>query len=154
MLIEVKTRVAWIIDGKAKKKLETYLLDKEVFAEAEYAVMALLEENKQGGTVEDFEITGLKQSVVKEIVTQYEGECTFIVTLRDTIHQDDGSEKSIRYKVLLWADNISEAMNHAREVAQQGYDMQIDGLKEVSYTYLESEGHEETATENRDAGAA
>ena len=45
-------------------------------------------------------------------------------------------------------------MNHAREIAQQGYDMQIDGLKEVSYIYLESEGHEETATENRDAGAA
>ena len=35
MLIEVKAKVAWRIDGKVKKKIETYILDKEVFAEAE-----------------------------------------------------------------------------------------------------------------------
>lgn len=149
MLIEVKTRVSWKIDNKVKKKLETFILDKEVFAEAEYAVMTLLEGHKREGTVEDFEIVSLRQSIVKEIVTQYQGDATFIVTLKDTIHQDDGSEKSIKYKVLLWADNISEAMNNAREIVQQGYDMQIDGLKEVNYTYLVDDGNEETTTENR-----
>ena len=80
-------------------------------------------------------------------MTQYQGESSFIVTLRDTIHQDDGSEKTIRYKVLLWADNISDAMGHAREISQQGYDMQIDGLKEVNYTYLTPQDYE-TTTEN------
>lgn len=154
MLIEVKTRVSWIVDDKTKKKLETYILDKEVFAEAELALMTLLERYKREGTVEDFEITSLKQSIIKEIITQYQGDSTFIVTLKDTIHQDDGSEKVIRYKVLLWADNISEAMNHAREIVQQGYDMQIDGLKEVNYTYLIPEDYEETTSEDRDAGAA
>lgn len=154
MLIEVKTRVSWIVDDKTKKKLETYILDKEVFAEAELALMTLLERYKREGTVEDFEITSLKQSMIKEIITQYQGDSTFIVTLKDTIHQDDGSEKVIRYKVLLWADNISEAMNHAREIVQQGYDMQIDGLKEVNYTYLIPEDYEETTSEDRDAGAA
>lgn len=154
MLIEVKTRVSWIVDDKTKKKLETYILDKEVFAEAELALMTLLERYKREGTVEDFEITSLKQSIIKEIITQYQGDSTFIVTLKDTIHQDDGSEKVIRYKVLLWADNISEAMNYAREIVQQGYDMQIDGLKEVNYTYLIPEDYEETTSEDRDAGAA
>lgn len=150
MLIEVKAKVAWKIDGKVKKKIETYILDKEVFAEAEYEVLSLLNQDKIDGEVEDFEITGLKLSIVKEIITQYEGNYTFIATLRDTTLLDDGSEKTIKYKVLLWDNNIAEAMTHTREIAQQGYDMQIDGLKEVNYTYLNSQENEEpTSTENQ-----
>lgn len=142
MLIEVKTKVSWVIDSKVKKKIETYLIDKEVFAEAEYAVMNLLNSYQNESTVSSFEIVSLRQSVVREVVEQYEGEGTFIASLRDTFLQDDGSEKIMKYKVLLWADNISEAMTHTREIAQQGYDMQIDGLKEVSYIYLNSEEDE------------
>ena len=150
MLIKVKAKVAWKIDGKVKKKIETYIIDEEVFAEAEYAVMSHLEQYKSDGEVEDFEITGLKLSIVKEIITQYEGDHTFIATLRDTTLLDDGSEKVIKYKVLLWANNIAEAMTHTREISQQGYDMQIDGLKEVNYTYLNSQENEESeSTENQ-----
>ena len=150
MLIEVKAKVAWKIDGKVKKKIETYILDKEVFAEAEYEVLSLLNQDKIDGEVEDFEITGLKLSIVQEIITQYEGNYTFIATLRDTTLLDDGSEKTIKYKVLLWANNIAEAMTHTREISQQGYDMQIDGLKEVNYTYLNSQENEESeSTENQ-----
>jgi hypothetical protein len=148
MLIEVKAKVAWIMDGKVKKKQETFILDKEVFAEAEYAVMHLLEDYRTDGTVDGFEVQGLKLSVVKEIITQYQGESTFIASLRDTFLQDDGTEKVTRYKVLLWANNIAEAMTHTREIAQQGYDMQIDGLKEVSYTYLEEDNDNEGTTED------
>lgn len=149
MLIEVKAKVAWKIDGKVKKKIETYIIDEEVFAQAEYAVMSHLEQCKTDGEVEDFEITGLKLSIVKEIITQYEGDYTFIATLRDTTLLDDGSEKTIKYKVLLWANNIAEAMTHTREIAQQGYDMQIDGLKEVNYTHLNSLANESASTENQ-----
>lgn len=149
MLIEVKAKVAWKIDGKVKKKIETYIIDEEVFAQAEYAAMSHLEQYKSDGEVEDFEITGLKLSIVKEIITQYEGDYTFIATLRDTTLLDDGSEKIIKYKVLLWANNITEAMTHTREIAQQGYDMQIDGLKEVNYTHLNSLANESTSTENQ-----
>lgn len=149
MLIEVKAKVAWKIDGKVKKKIETYIIDEEVFAQAEYTVMSHLEQYKSDGEVEDFEITGLKLSIVKEIITQYEGEHTFIATLRDTTLLDDGSEKIIKYKVLLWANNIAEAMTHTREIIQQGYDMQIDGLKEVNYTHLNSLANESSSTENQ-----
>lgn len=153
MLIEVKAKVAWIIDGKVRKRLETYIIDKEVFAEAEYAVMTTLNNVVNDGSADSFEIQGLKVSPIKEIVTQYSGDYTFIVALRDVMLQDDGSEKTIKYKVLLWADSISEAMTHAREIVQQGYDMQIDSLKEVSYTYLNSEENE-TSTEDRVTGEA
>ena len=146
MLIEVKAKVAWIVDDKVKRKQETFILDKEVFAEAEYAVMSLLEGYRREGTVDIFEIQGLKLSIVKEVITQYQGECTFIASLRDVFLQDDGSEKVLRYKVLLWADNISDAMAHTRELASQGYDMQIDGLKEVNYTYLNPQDNETPTT--------
>lgn len=146
MLIEVKVKVAWIIDSKVKRKQETFILDKEVFAEAEYAVMSLLEGYRREGTVDNFEIQGLKLSIVKEVITQYQGESTFIASLRDIFLQDDGSEKVLRYKVLLWADNISDAMSHTRELAAQGYDMQIDGLKEVNYTYLNPQDNETPTT--------
>ena len=155
MLIEVKAKVAWVIDNKIKRKLETYILDQEVFANAEYAVMRLLSDHRNEGTVDDFEIQGLKISTVKEVITQFQGEYSFIASLRDTMLMDDVSEKTIKYKVLLWADSITEAMTHAREIAQQGYDMQIDSLKEVNYTYLNMQENEEsTSTENQlSAGA-
>ena len=153
MLIEVKVKVAWIIDTKVQRKLETYVLDKEVFAEAEYEVMSLLNDYKTEGTVEDYEIQSLKISSIKEIMTQFGGECSFIASLKDVLLQlqDDGSEKTIKYKVLLWADNISDAMAHVREIASQGYDMQIDSLKEVNYTYLISQnnGRGDTVSENQ-----
>lgn len=148
MFIEVKAKVSWIIDSKVKKKLETYIIDKEVFAEAEYEVMALLTNYKNEGTVEDFEITCLKQSSVKEIITNYQGDYSFIASLRYMFTQDDGTEKAMKYKTLLWANNISEAMSHTRELTQQGYDMQIDSLKEVNYTYLNSEDNETSDTED------
>ena len=155
MLIEVKAKVAWVIDNKIKRKLETYILDQEVFANAEYAVMRLLSDHRNEGTVDGFEIQGLKISTVKEVITQFQGEYSFIASLRDTMLMDDGSEKTIKYKVLLWSDSITEAMTHAREIAQQGYDMQIDSLKEVNYTYLNMQENEEsTSTENQlSAGA-
>lgn len=142
MLIEVKVKVAWIIDSKIKKKQETFVLDKEFFAEAEYKVSELLTGYKDEGTIDNFEIISLRQSGVKEIVTQYQGEDTFIASLRDTFLQEDGTEKVLKYKVLLWANDITEAMSHTRELAQQGYDMQIDSLKEVNYTYLNQEDND------------
>lgn len=148
MLIEVKAKVAWIIDGKVKKKQETFVLDKEFFAEAEYTVLNMLSTMQNEGTVDASEIVSLRWSVVKEIITQYEGEHTFIASLRDTFLQDDGTEKVTKYKVLLWANDITEAMAHTREIAQQGYDMQIDGLKEVSYTYLNQEEDEQQVSED------
>lgn len=138
MLIEVKTKVAWIVDTKIKKETETFILDTEIFAQAEYAVMRELTSKKEAGLIDSFDIMSLRLSVVKEIITQYEGEYSYIASLKDITLQDDGTEKAIRYKVLLWARSIADAMSHTREIAAQGYDMQIDGLKEVNYTYLEN----------------
>jgi hypothetical protein len=135
MLIEVKVKVARVIDGKTRKRTETYVMDMEFFNQAEYAVTRLLGEDT---TVEDYQIQNLKVSQIKEIDDQTINNSipSFIATLIDIFLQDDGTEKKIKYKVLLWADNLTAANRRANELSHQGYDMQIESIKQVDYEYL------------------
>lgn len=139
MLIEVRVKVTRIIDAKKRKKLETYILNKSFFSEAEYKVTEILNTQHDEGTIDSFEIQSLKLSTIKEIADQYEGQYSFLATLKDIYHDDNGNEKSIRYKVLLWANDLTSATHNARELQRQGYDMQIEGLKEVDYTYIKED---------------
>lgn len=141
MLIEVKVKVARVIDGKTRKRTETYVMDKEFFSQAEYVVTELLNEDT---TVEEFQIQSLRLSQIKEIDDQTINNSipSFIATLIDIFLQDDGTEKKIKYKVLLWAENLTAANRRANELSHQGYDMQIEGIKQVDYEYL-TEGNNE-----------
>ena len=145
MLIEVKAKVSRIIDSKLRKRTETYLIDKELYAEAEYAVMSSLANEQELGTVESSEIISLRQSPIKEICedTMPGSAFTFIATLKDIFHDDNGNEKSMRYKVLLWANDLSQANQRAQQLARQGYDMQIEGIKQVEYEYLTGQENEQ-----------
>lgn len=149
MLIEVKAKVARVIDSKTTKRTETYVVpDCEIFSNAEYAAMNILTAEQNNGVVESFEIQSLRLSPIKEVATQFTGHNTFIATLKDIFHEDDGTEKSLRYKVLLWADDITQANHNVQQLARQGYDMQIEGIKQVDYEYLaEQSNQEETGDE-------
>ena len=136
MLIEVKVKVARIIDGKTRKRTETYIVDKELFSEAEYMVMSRLTQEQTEGVVESFEIQGLKMSQIKEVAGQFNGTFTYIITLKDIWLDDDGTEKYLKYKVLLDADDAADATSNALQLARQGYDMQVEGIKQVDYEYL------------------
>jgi hypothetical protein len=151
MLIEVKVKVARIVDGKTKKRTETYLVaDCELFSNAEYRVMSSLIHEQEEGTVSSSEIVSLRQSPIKEICeeTMPGSAFTFIATLRDIFHDDDGNEKSLRYKVLLWANDLSQANERAHHLVHQGYNMQIEGIKEVEYEYLVEQSNQEEETES------
>ena len=152
MLIEVKVKVARVIDSKTRKRTETYILDKEFFSEAEYIVISYLNTQIAEGTVESFEIQSLKISQIKEVASQFDGEYSFIATLIDIWLDDDGTEKKLKYKVLLWADSPSQAMSNTLQLSKEGYDMQIEGIKQVDYEYLagdiEKEETEEEEPEN------
>ncbi len=147
MLVEVKAKVARVIDGKTRKRTETYVMDKEFFSQAEYAVTELLNGDT---TVEDFQIQNLKLSQIKEIDDQSINNSipSFIATLIAIFLQDDGTEKKMKYKVLLWADNLTAANRRANELSHQGYDMQIEGIKQVDYEYLVEQSNREEETEN------
>ena len=141
MLIEVKVKVARVIDGKTRKRTETYVLNKEFFSQAEYDATGLLNEDT---TVEDFQIQSLKLSQIKEIDDQSINNSipSFIATLIDIFHEDDGTEKKLKYKVLLWADNLTSANRRALELSHQGYDMLVEGIKQVDYEYLTRNNNE------------
>ena len=141
MLIEVKVKVARVIDGKTRKRTETYILNKEFFSQAEYDVTGLLNGDT---TVEDFQIQSLKLSQIKEIDDQSINNSipSFIATLIDIFHEDDGTEKKLKYKVLLWADNLTSANRRALELSHQGYDMLVEGIKQVDYEYLTRNNNE------------
>lgn len=144
MLIEVKARVSRIIDGKDRKKTETFLVqDCDLFSNAEYRVLTSLIREQEEGFVSCSEILSLRQSPIKEVCTQFQGDCTFIATLKDIFHEDDGTEKTLRYKVLLWANSLTEANHNVQLLSREGYDMQIEGIKQVDYEYLESNIFEE-----------
>ena len=152
MLIEVKVKVARVIDNKTRKRTETYILDREFFSQAEYAITELLNEEEQSGLIEDFYITSLRESGIKEIVDKFKGDFSFLATLKDIWLEDDGTEKKLKYKVLLWADSPSQAMGNTLQLSKEGYDMQIEGIKQVDYEYLagdiEKEETEEEEPEN------
>ena len=137
MLVEVKVKVARIVDGKTRKRTETYLKpDCELFVEAEHAVMGKLSQEQEDGQIESFEIQSLKISPLKEVCTQFMGEFAYIATLTDIFHSEDGTEKTMKYKVMLWADGHSDAVRNIQTLVRQGYDMHIEGIKEVDWEYL------------------
>lgn len=145
MLIEVRVKVARVIDGKTRKRTETYVVDScELYSNAEYRVMSALVQEQEEGTVENFEIQSLKLSQIKEIDDQTIDNTlpSFVATLIDIFLQDDGTEKKMKYKVLLWADNLTAANRRANELSHQGYDMQIEGIKQVDYEYLTANSNE------------
>lgn len=144
MLIEVKVKVSRIIDAKIRKRTETFLVpDCELFVNAEHQVMQSLTQEQQSGVVEEFEIQSLRISPIREICTQFQGESTFIATLKDIFLDDSGNEKLLKYKVLLWANNLTQANQHIQQLSHEGYDMQVEGIKQVDYEYLTNNNEEE-----------
>lgn len=143
MLIELKVKTKRTDStGKTRKKTETYLINKDFFAEAEYAITEMLTEETNSHLLDEFEILSLKISQLKEIATQYQGENPFIISLKDVFHEDDGTEKYTKYKVLLWADSLTEANSRAHELSMQGYDMLIESIKQVDYIFMNEEENE------------
>ena len=145
MLIEVKVKVSRTSEDKTKKGTETYVLDKEFFAQAEYAITDWLEEEKRSHLLDSYEIISLKMSSIKEIDEQSitADRSSFMATLRDVFHADDGTEKYVKYKVMLWADNLTEANRRALELSHQGYDMLIEGIKQIDWIYMKEDEHGE-----------
>lgn len=142
MLIEVKAKVSRIIDAKTKRRTETYIIPNcELFVNAEHKVMQKLTEEQEAGIVECSEILSLKQSPIKEVCeeTMPGSAFPFIVTLKDLFHDDNGNEKVLRYQVLLWANDLSQANQRAHQLSYQGYDMQIESIKQVDYEYIQQQ---------------
>lgn len=136
MLAEIRVKVKRRINGRARKRVETFLYDMDLFSDAEYEVLSLLKGQFDSGEVEEYEIQSVKLSSIKEVADQYKGGCPYIITLKDVWTNDEGVEKSLRYKVLLWADSLKEAAERAHELQKEGYDMLVEDVRETELTLI------------------
>ena len=94
----------------------------------------------------------MRISPIKEVAEQFRSDSainTYIATLKDIWLADDGTEKQLKYKVLLWAEDLTAANNNAHRLAREGYDMQIEGIKQVDYEYLTNQEETENVSQNQ-----
>lgn len=114
--------------GEVKRTNETYLAQYvEFLAEAEKRVLEY-----HAGNCEVNSVKRLPESY-KEIINENEEKPFFLATLTSVyINENDGSEKELRYKVYVRADNITEAHSIMSEYIRQGLeDMQLQELKKT-----------------------
>lgn len=119
MLYEIKARYT---DGDKTVKVH-YLLDSELFAQAEAAVYEQLKDKA------DVDVISIKRSTIKEVIKIDNDFDYYVATVSDTYFDDKGNEKIIRYKQLLPAASIGEAQEAINDYLKQGYDMRLDAIK-------------------------
>lgn len=109
---------------------ESYILaDVERFTDAENKMYEIFE------ALPAFDVTVVKRSRITEIANKAnaDDDKIFIADISDTVTNDDGSEKEVKYKIALFASSIDVAHDFIREYLQQGYSMKLCALKETKF---------------------
>ena len=85
------------------------------------------------------DVIALFQSPIKEIVNEKEFDKPFFkATLVQTIVTDSGTDKELKYKVLVHADDFQEANNLLVDYVKQGLDdMRIDAITKTKMEWLD-----------------
>lgn len=103
------------------------------FADAEEAGY----EYGQGLNLNEVDVVGVKSSKVKEILNtcQHDDDLIWQAELMDVFHDDEGNEKEIKYKTILFAQSFDSAKAFISEYMRQGYDnMALVSLKLTKFT--------------------
>lgn len=127
MLFEAKLRVEKNLDsGEQKEVREHYIMDAELFAEAEKMMFELYPNQ----TIDVFSVA---RSDIREIINEKEEDKSFFkATVIDVFTDDEtGKEKETKYYMLVCAENVVEATLLVNEYLKQGYNLRLDGIKRV-----------------------
>lgn len=125
MLFEAKLKVVKTLDYGAKEVKEHYILDAELFAEAEQKMFELYPNM-------EIDVFSVFRSDIKEIINQKEEDKPFFkATIIDVFVDDSGKEKETKYFMLVCAKDVVEATLLVNEYLKQGYNLQLDGIKRV-----------------------
>jgi hypothetical protein len=136
MLTETRVKTRKEIDGKTIKGTANFLTDSETLVDALATVINHLNVMQSSHLIEDADIISCKQSNIKEVATQFEGDKSYVATLKDTWIDEVGDEKTMRYKVLLYAADLTECNHRVQQLSREGYDMKVESLTEVEMEYL------------------
>lgn len=150
MLTETKVKTSKEVDGRRIRNTITFLTDSETLVDALASVISHLDTMQSSYLIDDADILSCKQSSIKEVATQFEGDKSYIATLKDIWIDEIGDEKSMRYKVLLYAADLTECNQRVQQLSREGYDMSVESLTEVNMEYLESVNTEDNDTDGED----
>lgn len=139
MLIETRVKISKEIDHKLRRYVVTYLSDNENLVDALATVIIHISGLEEAGEIVDADILSTKQSSIREVATQFDGDKAYIATLKDIWIDEVGDEKTLRYKVMLRASDLTECNSRVQQLSREGYDMQIESLVEMNIEYIESE---------------
>lgn len=126
MLFETKiTVVKTLPSGEEKDTKEHYILDAELYAEAEKAMYELY-------PGQSIDVSAIFRSDVREIINEKEEDKPFFkATVVDVVTDDSGKEKETKYQLLVCAEHVAEATELVNKHLRQGYDMRLDAIRRV-----------------------
>ena len=113
-------------NGNDKVDKSMYVIDGcEVFAEVEN----MLYERFAGEN--SLDVVAIKRSKIKEIANErkYDDEKVYLSEVEDVYTDDNGEEKSLRYKILFYAKDFDGAKAFISEFIKQGFNMNLVSLK-------------------------
>ena len=117
-------------NGCDKTIKENYVVEEAAsFTDAEDQLLDAM----QGFT--DADVVALKRSKVREIANKRESQDDLMweATVCDIFTTDEGVEKEIKYKILLFSKTFDTAKAFMAEFLEQGYNMSLVGLKKTNF---------------------
>lgn len=127
MLFEAKLKVEKTLDsGEVKEVTEHYILDAELFAEAEKIMFEQYPNLK-------IDVFAVFRSKIREIINDKEEDKPFYKATVIDIFTDEntGKEKETKYELLVCAESVAEATAITTEYLKQGYNLRLDEIKRI-----------------------
>ena len=97
-----------------KKVTETYLVDSISFTEAEARTIEFVSPYVSEDS--ELEVVGLKQTNIKEVISNSEGDKWFVCNFVFHLMEDKGKDKQTKYSIMVQANTIDEGIKSAERL--------------------------------------
>ena len=109
---------------------ETYLVDALSFTEAEARTIEFVSPyvSEDG----ELEVVGLKQTTIKEVISNSEGDKWFVCNFAFHLMEDNGKDKQTKYSIMVQANTIDEGKKSAeRLMLGSMQDWELKSISEI-----------------------
>ena len=101
-------------DGSTKRVTETYLVDALSFTEAEARTIEFV--SPYVSVDGELEVVGLKQTTIKEVISNSEGDKWFVCNFVFHLMEDNGKDRQTKYSIMVQANTIDEGKKSAERL--------------------------------------
>ena len=102
------------INSLQKRVTETYLVDSISFTEAEARTIEFVSPYVSEDS--ELEVVGLKQTNIKEVISNSEGDKWFVCNFVFHLMADNGKDKQTKYSIMVQANTIDEGKKSAERL--------------------------------------